>query len=170
MPRLRPTIPSLAAILRAIRVVVALAALTFPGSIMAENCPLAASLTLKDLQSGFAGETGTVWTIMPDCSFTVARQIGTRRREPHKKGHLTAEQQVRLRDMMGRISPDALPKQPGGPHANARRVTLSYGDREAALTLAPGRGDLSQLSADTTDPKAKTMLDLAAMMKDMLGG
>ena len=37
---------------------------------MAEECPLTAPLTLKDSQSGIAGETGTVWTIAPDCSFT----------------------------------------------------------------------------------------------------
>jgi hypothetical protein len=40
---------------------------------MAEECPLSAPLVLKDTQSGFAGETGDVWTIAPDCSFTVAR-------------------------------------------------------------------------------------------------
>ena len=53
---------------------------------MAEECPLTAPLTLKDSQSGIAGETGTVWTIAPDCSFTVARHIGPKVLDPYKQG------------------------------------------------------------------------------------
>ena len=43
---------------------------------MAEESLLSAPLIVKDLQGGFVGETGTVWTVAPDCSFTVARQTG----------------------------------------------------------------------------------------------
>jgi len=43
---------------------------------VAQECPLSAALTLKDTQYGFAGETGTVWTIAPDFTFTIARHIG----------------------------------------------------------------------------------------------
>jgi hypothetical protein len=47
-------------------------ALLNSGTIMSQKCPLSARLTLKDTQSGFAGETGTMWTIEPDCTFTIA--------------------------------------------------------------------------------------------------
>ncbi len=43
---------------------------------MAQECPLSAALTLKDTQYGFAGATGTVWTIEPDFTFMIARHIG----------------------------------------------------------------------------------------------
>jgi hypothetical protein len=39
---------------------------------MAQECPLWAALTIKDTQYGFAGATGTVWTIAPDFTFTIA--------------------------------------------------------------------------------------------------
>src|SRR5216684_9024810 len=50
--------------------------------------PLSTALVLKDTQGGFAGETGMVWTIAPDCSYTVARQIGLKALDPHKQGRL----------------------------------------------------------------------------------
>jgi hypothetical protein len=131
---------------------------------------LAAPLTVKDLQSGFAGETGTVWTIEPDCSFTVARQIGPKVGDPHRRGKLSAEQQTRLRGLLAKIEAAALPQALGAaPQANARKVTLSYGGKHSVLSLAPGGGELHGLRAAAGDP-AEHMLDLATAVKDMTGG
>ena len=88
-----------------------LAGLLSPGTTIAKECPLSAPLTLKDTQSGFAGETGTVWTIAPDCNFTIARQIGVKVLEPLKRGHLTIDQQARLKDMLDRSAQFDLSKQ-----------------------------------------------------------
>jgi len=153
-----------------IRIGLAAAVLLTPGKIMAEECPLTAPLTLKDSQSGIAGETGTVWTIAPDCSFTVARHIGPKVLEPYKQGRLTAEQQVRLKDMVDRMEHSDLTKpREARPRVNPRRISLSYGGREAVLTLPPGGGDVSQLHASDEDDQAKVMLEVAAAMKGMLG-
>ena len=110
---------------------------------MAEECPLSAPLVLKDTQSSFAGETGNVWTIAPDCSFTVARQIGLNALEPYKQGQLTPQQRAQLKELMDRMTMTALPEQlGGGPQVNARRITLSYSGKESVLSLPPGGGDL----------------------------
>jgi hypothetical protein len=137
---------------------------------MAEECPLSAPLVLKDVQSGFAGETGNVWTIAPDCSFTVARQIGLKMLDPYKQGQLTPEQRTQLKEMMDRMTATALPAQIGAaPQANARQITLSYGDRQSVLSLPPGGGDLNTLRAAAGDDSTRLMLDLADKMKTMTG-
>ena len=137
---------------------------------MAEECPLSAPLVLKDTQSGFAGETGNVWTIAPDCSFTVARQIGLNVLDPHKQGQLTPQQRTELKDMMARMTATALPEQLGaGPQVNARRITLSYGGKQSVLSLPPGGGDFGALRAAAADDPTRLMLDLANDLKAMTG-
>jgi hypothetical protein len=138
---------------------------------MAEECPLSAPLVLKDTQSGVAGETGNVWTIAPDCSFTVARQIGLNLLQPHKEGQLTPQQRLQLKEMMDRMAATALPEQLGsGPQVNARRITLAYGGKQSVLTLPPGGGDLGALRAAASDDSTRRMLDLANDLKAMTGG
>ena len=138
---------------------------------MAEECPLSAPLVLRDTQSGVAGETGNVWTIAPDCSFTVARQIGLNVLQPHRQGQLTAQQRLQLKQMMDRMTATALPEQLGsGPQLNARRITLAYGGKQSVLTLPPGGGDLGALRAAAGDDSTRLMLDLANDLKSMAGG
>jgi hypothetical protein len=140
-----------------------------PGIIMAQECLLAAPLILKETQSGVVGETGTVWTIAADCSFTIARQVGLNVLEPHKRGHLTSEQQVRLKELLDRIDVAGFAVLPvPAPHANPHRITVSYGGREAVLTLPPrGHDVLSHPSAG--DDREKSILDLANTMRGTLG-
>ena len=138
---------------------------------MAEECPLSAPLVLKDIQSGFAGETGNVWTIAPDCSFTVARQVGLSVLPPHKQGQLTAQQRSHLKEFMDRMTATVLPGQFGsGPQVNARRITLDYGGKQSVLSLPPGGGDLGALRAAAGDDATRLMLDLADGLKSMAGG
>jgi hypothetical protein len=138
---------------------------------MAEECPLSAPLVLKDTQSGVVGETGNVWTIAPDCSFTVARQIGLNVLAPYRQGQLTPQQRTHLKELMDRMTATVLPEQlGGGPQVNARRVTLSYGGKQSVLTLPPGGGDLGTLRAAAGDDSTRLMLDLADGLKAMTGG
>jgi len=138
---------------------------------MADECPLSAPLVLKDTQSGFAGETGNVWTIAPDCSFTVARQVGPNMLEPDKRGQLTAQQRTQLKEMLDRMTATALPEQVGGgPQVNARRITLAYGGKQSVLNLPPGGGDLGTLRAAAGDASTRLMLGLADDLKAMTGG
>ena len=138
--------------------------------VMAEECPLSAPLVLTDTQSGFAGETGNVWTIAPDCSFSVARQVGLNVLQPHKQGQFTAQQRTQLKEVLDRMTATALPEQLGsGPQVNARRITLDYGGKQSVLSLPPGGGDLSALRAAAGDDSTRLMLDLADGLKAMAG-
>lgn len=141
-------------------------------TIMAQECPLSAPLTVKDTQQGFAGETGTVWTILPDCSYTVARLIGLKTLDPERQGRLTAEQQARLKGLLDRMSATGFPEQLGsGPQVNARRITMSYGGKHSVMTLAPGGGDLAGLRAAAADnDPVGALLDLAEQIKGMTSG
>jgi hypothetical protein len=140
-------------------------------TIMAQECPLSAPLTIKDTQSGFAGETGTVWTIAPDCSYTVARQIGLKILDPHKQGRLSQEQQAQLKKLLDRVAAAALPKELGtGTQVNARRITLSYDGKDSTLTLAPGAPDVSTLRAAAGNAAAGALLDLADQVRGMTAG
>jgi hypothetical protein len=140
-------------------------------TIMAQECPLSAPLTIKDTQSGFAGETGTVWTIAPDCSYTVARQIGLKILDPHKQGRLSQEQQAQLKKLLDRVAAAALPKELGtGTQVNARRITLSYGGKDSTLALAPGATDVSTLRAAAGNAAAGALLDLADQVRGMTAG
>jgi hypothetical protein len=144
--------------------------LMFTGSIMAQECLLAGPLVVKDLQGGFVGQTGTIWTIAPDCSFTVARQIGTKVGDPYKRGRLSTEQQHRLKDLIGRIDFISLPGQLGGtPQPNARQITVSYGQVLSVLNLPPG-GNADPLLLAARDKRAAELLELAHSLGDLLGG
>ena len=76
---------------------------------------MTAPLTVKDLQDGIVGQTGTVWTIAPDCSFTVARQIGLKIGDPYKQGRLTPEQQAQLKALLDRMAVAEFPAHLGSP-------------------------------------------------------
>jgi hypothetical protein len=152
----------------AMRVGLALSGLLISVTIMAQECPLSMPLTIKEIQSGFAGETGTVWTIAADCSYTVARQIGLKTLDPHQQGRLTPQERVQLKELLGRVAAAGLPKQLGiATQVNARRVLLSYDGKDSTVTLAPGGGDFSATRAAAGNDAAAALLDLADQVKAM---
>jgi hypothetical protein len=141
-------------------------------TVLAQECPLTAPLVLKDTQDGFAGQTGTVWTIGPSCEFAVAKQIGPKVNEPYRQGRLTPQQQTQLKEVLTRTALENIPEKldHGGPQVNARRVTISYGGKVSELTLAPSGGDLSTLRATVGNGPAGRLLELAETLKGMTGG
>jgi hypothetical protein len=135
---------------------------------MAQECLLAAPLIERETH--IVGETGTVWTIAADCSFTIARQIGPKMLEPHKHGHLTSKQQVRIKKMLDLIGPtESTTLPPRAPHVNPHRITVSYGGLEAVVTLPPAGGDIGALQDSIVGDREKTIVQLACAMRGMLG-
>jgi hypothetical protein len=136
----------------------------------AHGCMLEMTLTVKDTQDGFAGTTGTVWTIDPDCTFRVSRLFGQHVAEPHLRGSLTPEQQARLSAILAKAAVAELPAQMGEtPSVNARRITLEYGGKLSVLSMRPGDRDMDALRAgDPLDP-ARRLLEVADAVQDMLG-
>ena len=128
----------------------------------AEDCSLTTPLMLADTQDGFAGQVGTVWTIEPDCSFTVARQLGPKVSDPYRQGRLTPEQQKRFGELLAQAAILNLPERLGnGPMVNARRIALSYEGKTSILFLPPGDEELATLSATLSDDAARHLAALA---------
>jgi hypothetical protein len=137
---------------------------------MAQESSLSAPLVVKDIQSGFAGETGKVWTILPDGSYTVARQIGLKVLEPDQQGRLTPEQWAQLKTLLDRMALMALPRQLGGePQVNTRRITLSYGGKQSVLNLPPAGADPSGPRSAAGDDPTCLVLELADDLRAMTG-
>ena len=167
-PRLQYRRPVLAA--AAAQVGLALLGLLISGTNMAQESSLSAPLLVKDLQSGFAGETGRVWTISPDGSYAVARQIGLNVLDPDKQGRLTPEQWAQLKTLLDRMAVMALPRQLGGaPQVNARRITLSYGGKESVLNLPPAGGNPGASRSAAGDDPTRLLLELADDLRSMTG-
>ena len=140
-----------------------------PGAIVAEDRLLTAPLTVKDLQGGVVGQTGVVWTVAPDCSFSIARQVGPHIAAPHKHGRLSPEQRQRLGALLARMPATALQGEIGGTaQPNARQIALSYGGSRAVLSLAPRGADPPQQRAAADEP-SRLLLDLADALRDMVG-
>ena len=139
------------------------------GTNMAQESSQSAPLVLKDLQGGFAGETGRVWTISPDGGYTVARQIGLKKLEPDQQGRLAPEQWAQLKTLLDRLAVTA-PRQLGGaPQVNARRITLSYGGQQSVLNLPPAGGDPGASRSAASDDPTRLILKLADDLRAMTG-
>src|SRR5262249_44605770 len=137
---------------------------------LANGCMLTMTLTVKDTQDGFAGTTGTIWTIAPDCTFRVSRLFGQHVAAPHLQGSLTPEQQARLADLLAKTVVAELPAQGGEtPSVNARRITLEYGGKVSVLSMGPGDRDLDALRAGGPRGPARRLLEVAGAGKGTLG-
>src|SRR5262249_11292303 len=105
---------------------------------LANGCMLKMTLTVKDTQDGFAGTTGTIWTIEPDCTFRVSRLFGQHVAEPHLQASLTPQQQARLSTIVANTAVAQLPAEMGEtPSVSARRITLEYGGKVSVLSMGP---------------------------------
>ena len=167
-PRPRYRCPVLTA--AGVRVGLALLGLLISGTNMAQESSQLAPLMLKDVQGGFAGETGRVWTISPDGGYTVARQIGLKVLEPDQQGRLTQEQWAQLKALLDRMAVMALPRQLGGaPQVNSRRITLSYGGKQSVLNLPPAGGDPGPSRSAAGDDPTRLILELADDLRAMTG-
>ena len=100
---------------------------------------LAATLTLKDLQSGTNGVKGTIWTVRPNGSWDRKQVAGRTTRKPDRSGKLTARQLQQLADVLAHAQVQKLPARLGTfrgakPHV----VTLGWRKQQCVWTLPPG--------------------------------
>ena len=100
---------------------------------------LSATLTLKDVQGGFAGFTGVVWTIRPDGTWDRKRIVGRATRKPDLNGKLSARQLQQIADALAHAQMSKLPARLGKFRgANPHMVTLGWGKQQCAWTLRSG--------------------------------
>jgi hypothetical protein len=140
--------------------------IALPPRAQAADCPAKPMLTVKDSQDGFAGTTGTVWTIKPDCSYEVARLRGTEVSPPHLKGQLTPEQQSQLAAALSSAAIETLPSRIGEPApVNSRQISVDYGGKTAVLNL--GMGD-PPVQGPSHDP-ALRVIEISKTVKGVTG-
>ena len=100
---------------------------------------LSATLTLKNVQGGFAGFVGVIWTIHPDGSWGRKRIVGRTTRKPDINGKLSAKQLQQVADVLAHAQVDKLPARLGEFRgANRHVITLGWGKRQCAWSLRPG--------------------------------
>ena len=103
------------------------------------DCPAKPMLTIIESQDGFAGKTGTIWTIKPDCSYEVSRFQGSKVSPPHLEGQLTAEQQAQLASALATAAVETLPARIGErAPIDSRYISINYGGKTAVLNLGMG--------------------------------
>jgi hypothetical protein len=145
-------------------------ALTGGRHALANGCMLKMPLTVKDTQDGFAGTTGTVWTIELDCTFRISRLFGQHVAEPHRWGSLTPEQQARLSAILAKAAVAELPAQMGETtRVNARRLTAEYDGKVSVLSLSPGDRDIDAIRTSGPRDPARRLLEVVDAVEEILG-
>jgi hypothetical protein len=144
--------------------------LAMPQAAMSGDCTDNKVLTLKESQGGFAGTTGTVWTVHADCSFTVSRFVNVTVSEPHKRGNLTPEQQAALAKLLSEKAVSTLPAAMGNaPQVNAHQITLQHDGKTSVLTLGPGTTDTAAVEPTDSTAPAKRLVDVFRGVKLITG-
>jgi hypothetical protein len=137
-----------------------------PPQAQAADCPAKPMLTIKDSQDGFAGKTGTIWTIKPDCSYEVARFRGDEVSPPHLKGQLTPEQQSQLAGVLAAAVVGTLPARIGEPApVNSHDITLDYGGKTTVLNLGMG----TPVPQGPPQDPANRVVEISNVVKSLTG-
>jgi hypothetical protein len=97
---------------------------------------LAGKLVVRDVQGGFAGFTGTVYTVDADGSYTVGREARRKVTET-AKGKLDAKALAKLAGAVKKYDAATL-KSVGNVKGNPRVITITYGKNTATLKLLGG--------------------------------
>ena len=152
-------------------VVMWLAVLATPQRAMSAECAdTMAPLTLKDSRGGFAGYTGTVWTIAPDGSFTVSRFVNAAVHDPHRRGHLTPEQQSILSRLLVEKGATSLPARIGEPaQVNPHQIILECGGRMTVLNLPPDINALESVKNMDQSSPARKVVDILETVQRLTG-
>ncbi|MBY0230994.1 MAG: hypothetical protein K2W96_17040 [Gemmataceae bacterium] len=122
-------------------------------------------LVVKDLQGGFAGLTGKVWTVDKDGSWTVGDQGPRAVVKVTGKGKLGAAALGKLAAAVKKYGAGTLKKAGKAPGANPHTVTVSYGKNEATLDLDTG----ADLPAADEKEMAGRFAGIVAAVKEAVG-
>lgn len=99
---------------------------------------LRAELELRESQSGFAGVTGTVWTVEPGGCWSRAAFLNDRVRPPEQRGRLSGKLLAELAGLLRDHGFAALPTQTGvPPPVNPHTRSIRFGDSVRKLVLPP---------------------------------
>lgn len=135
------------------------------------NGRLLGPLTVTEQQSGFAGITGTTWTVEADGRYRAVRFVNERVEPPYKQGQLAA---APLRTLGATLERElaTLPARLGQEaEINPRTVVIRFAQRTWTLALPPGQsiGEAwQQYSANPADPRYRFLRAVRALL-DSIG-
>lgn len=119
------------------------------------------ALTIRDAQGGFAGFSGTLWTIDVGGSWSRAPFLNDDVRKPEGEGELSGEQLRALAAAFKKHALVDLPAKLGGePMTNPRVITLTFGKLSSELVLGAG----AELPADDDKAIAEEVQRFAAIV------
>lgn len=96
---------------------------------------LASPLTVKTAQEGFAGTTGTTYTVQPDGHYEVADFVGDQQSPPRASGQLTDDD---LGQIAEALQADMASATEGAPPVNQSFVEVVYGEQSWTVIMQPG--------------------------------
>jgi hypothetical protein len=128
--------------------------------------PLTEKVELQELQTGFAGTTGTVWTVEPDGRYTIAGKINEQL-TPRQEGMLDAAQLSKIAETLAAADAGNLPIEMGEPPpVNPQTIILRVGEKSSTFNTIGGI-DPDRVDGDD-DPRSR-LLKIAASIKEVVG-
>ncbi|GEJ57759.1 hypothetical protein [Anaeromyxobacter diazotrophicus] len=122
---------------------------------------LSSRVVVVDGQQGFVGEAGTITTVEPDGTFSVADFVRDQVSPPKRTGHLSPEAVDRLaRTLAAELEPRPPERIAAAPAtANPRRLRVRYGGAETTLALPAGAApeDEAALAGGADAPAARVL-------------
>jgi hypothetical protein len=123
---------------------------------------LKATLTVTNVQGGFAGFTGTRLKVEPDGKWTLAR-VFQKKDKTLKSGKFNEGQLKQLAAVLAKYDLDGL-KDEGKASVNPHVVTVEFGKHKATLTLGTGK----PLPAPSTTSVAGRFSGIDKLRKDLM--
>ena len=101
-------------------------------------------LSLREVQTGIAGKTATVWTIEPSGEWRIARarsdKDGSEHLTPVSSGKMSPEQVEAMAKVLADVNLAGLPQKTGhAARVNPHEVVLKFGKKTATLEGLPPR-------------------------------
>lgn len=116
---------------------------------------LVGKLEISLSQDGFAGTSGTIWTIAPNGDYQASRFLNQSTSAPYAKGKLDSKALRQIARILQQQDFLSLPQETGQtPPINPKRIKINFGQQVAVLTLPPGQtlqdasGNSAQLDSD----------------------
>jgi hypothetical protein len=122
---------------------------------------LTSPLVVVEAQHGFVGEAGTITTVEPDGTFTIADFVRDAVQPPRQRGRLPEDALGRVAHSVAtELGPGMPERVEGAAGANPRRVTVRYGSAASTVILpadAAPEDASAELAGDADAPRGRVL-------------
>ena len=131
------------------------------GGASANTAQLPQAITLRDAQSGFAGESGHIWRIERNGKWTRRPFLNDKERETDASGTLTSEAILAIHEGLKQLEFDSLPAKSGSfSGANPHVLTVQVGNKSRSLVLRGGEQPRPNRSNATPVNRLASIVDM----------